>query len=139
MKNVQKIVDAFGGLEALPDNPILLVVGRYLPLAVEWIGTGPRGGMLVSVMHTYEQNGDRMRDPDVVAEVMADGRWLPVSYRQDSLGVFHEVIDYRGGELVVDERGSRSLAEFMVLFDGNLGDQGFVAAALQQAEPFTAK
>ena len=38
----------------------------------------------VSVAHYGEQNGDLMRDPDLVCEVYPDGRWVPVSFGENT-------------------------------------------------------
>ena len=60
-----------------------------MDLHLEWCGTGPRGGRMLSVAHTYLQQGDVMHDSEVVVECFpAAGRWLPLSYRQDNLGVY---------------------------------------------------
>jgi hypothetical protein len=45
-------------------------------LVIEHVGTGLRGGELVSVAHYGVQNGDPMRDPEIVFEVVA-GSWHP--------------------------------------------------------------
>jgi len=85
MKTAQKIIDLFGGLQALRNNSIKLEVQGFMPLSIEFIGAGPRNLPLVSVMHFYTQHGDLMRDPDMEFEVDGQGEWHPISYRQDSL------------------------------------------------------
>ena len=54
------------------------------------VGPGPRGLPTVSVAHYYTQNGDLMRDPEMVFEVGPDGAFHPVSYQQDNLGIYQE-------------------------------------------------
>src|SRR5262249_513506 len=61
----------------------------FMRLVIEHIGTGPRGGELVSVAHYGEQAGDLMRDPEIVFEVAA-GSWHPVSIQQDYVGSYRE-------------------------------------------------
>jgi len=39
-----------------------------------------------SVAHYYEQNGDLMRDPEMVFLKGCDGQWYPISFRQDGTG-----------------------------------------------------
>jgi hypothetical protein len=130
MKNVKAIIETLGGLNSLERNPISLRVPSFMPLSVEIIGRGPRGGVLLSVMHWFEQNGDLMRDPDVEIEIMPDsGEWLPVSYRQDSLGIFQEAVAVVDGEVRVNAKLVRDLRSFLVSWDRNVGDQGFVEAA----------
>ena len=90
MKTVQAIIDLFGGLDALKQQPIRLKVEGFMPLVIEHVGIGPRGQPLVSVAHYYEQNGDLMADPDIALEV-ADGVWSPVEFQQASRG-FHKSV-----------------------------------------------
>jgi len=108
-----------------------------MPLSIEWIGEGPRGNRMISVMHTYTQNGDMMRDPDVEIECVwdePDNRWrfLPVSYRQDGLGIFHEHVkpgeDSRG--FLINRKGVQDLCGFCYKWSANLNHQGFVEASL---------
>jgi hypothetical protein len=125
VKNVRAIIDAFGGLETLKDNPITLAVPGYMPLSIEHLGTGPRGGVLISVMHTLKQNGDLMRDPDVVVEVIPPaGWWLPVRYRQDALGIYQEAVVLDGDRLVTRSRLVDSLKQFLVEWDPQPGQAG---------------
>jgi hypothetical protein len=89
MTSVQEIIDVTGGWEHLRSHPLTLRVEGFMPLSLEIIGPGPRGGLLLSIMHSFEQNGDLMRDPDLVMEVVPQmGWWQPVSYRQDSLAIY---------------------------------------------------
>lgn len=130
VKNVQAIIDVFGGLEKLKDNPISLKVPGFMPLSVEIVGKGPRGGPLISIMHTYEQNGDLMRDPDLVVELIPPVNWwLPVSFQQDNLGIFQEAVLLDGDRLITHSRLVDSLKAFMAEWDRNLGQQGFVEEA----------
>ena len=50
-----------------------------------------RGGELVSVAHFGEQEGDLMRVPEIVFEVVA-GAWNPVSIQQDYVGSSREAV-----------------------------------------------
>lgn len=130
VKNVQAIIDLFGGLERLKDNPISLRVPGFMPLSIEIVGKGPRGGPLLSIMHHYEQNGDLMRDPDLVVELIPPVNWwLPVSFRQDNLGIFQEAVLLDGDRLITHSRIVDSLKAFMAEWDRNIGEQGFVEEA----------
>jgi len=97
MKNVWKIIEAFGGLAALKDGYIRLENPGYMPLVIEYVGTGPRGLPLISVAHYYTQNGDAMRDPEITFEInlltLRDAtiaKFLPVTYQQDAVGLYQE-------------------------------------------------
>lgn len=43
MKTVQTIIDLLGGLARLRTHPIKIDVEGFMPLSIEFIGTGPRG------------------------------------------------------------------------------------------------
>jgi hypothetical protein len=129
MRNVQRIIDTKGGLAALKPRPIRLQVPGFMRLVIEHVGTGPRGGELVSVAHYGEQNGDLMRDPEIVFEVVA-GAWHPVSIQQDYVGSYREVV-FVGEDSKVYVRPAlvRDIAAFARIWDRNLKHQGFVDAA----------
>ena len=82
--------------------------------------TGPRGGELVSVAHYGEQNGDLMRDPEVVFEVAAD-QWQPVSIQQDYIGSYREAVFVgENGKVLVRPAEVRDIASFARFWDRNL-------------------
>ena len=114
-----------GGVHA-----VRIAVSGYMPLSVEEIGSSGDGYRLVSLCHYGEQNGDLMRDPDIVFlfhngpdGVAAE----PMSFRNDYLGLSQDVYRY-------DETGKRThvllalkqdLKEFAQSWFANLKDQGF--------------
>ncbi len=117
-----------GGVHA-----VRIAVSGYMPLSVEEIGSSGDGYRLVSLCHYGEQNGDLMRDPDIVFlfHNLPDGAVAePVSFRNDYLGIVQEVYRY-------DETGRRThvvpslkqeLKEFAESWFANLKDQGFFAS-----------
>ena len=129
MRNVQKIIDTRGGLEALKRKSIRLEVPGFMWLVIEHIGTGPRGGELVSVAHYGELNGDPMRDPEIVFEV-AGGQWHPVSIQMDYTGTYREAVFVgEDGKVFVRPAEVRDIQAFSRVWDRNLKHQGFVEAA----------
>jgi len=111
---------------------VRITVPGYMPLSVEKIGVTQDGHRLVSLCQYGEQNGDLMRDPDLVFMVtdLPDGAAAePLSFRNDYLGLSQEVYRY-------DEAGRRThvvpplkqeLKEFAESWFANLKDQGFFA------------
>jgi len=111
---------------------VRITVPGYMPLSVEEIGISRDGHRLVSLCQYGEQNGDLMRDCDLVFMVtdLCDGAAAePVSFRNDYLGLSQEVYRY-------DETGRRThvvpslkqeLREFAESWFANLKDQGFFA------------
>ena len=120
--------------ELLADaRAVRITVPGYMPLSVEEIGTSGDGHRLVSLCQYGEQNGDLMRDSDLVFMVtyLPDGAAAePVSFRNDYLGIVQDVYRY-------DETGRRThvvpplkqeLKEFAESWFANLKDQGFFAS-----------
>jgi hypothetical protein len=129
MRNIQNIIDAKGGMAALKSRPIRLEVPGFMRLVIEHIGRGPRGGELVSVAHYGEQNGDLMRDPEIVFEVVSAG-WYPISIQQDYVGSFQEaVFTGQDGKVYVRPALIKDIQVFTRIWDKNLAHQGFLAAA----------
>ncbi len=114
-------------------SAVRITVPGYMPLSVEEIGSSGDGYRLVSLCHYGEQNGDLMRDPDIVFlfHNVPDGAAAePVCFRNDYLGIVQEVYRY-------DEAGKRThvlptlkqdLTEFAESWFANLKDQGFFAS-----------
>lgn len=129
MKTVAKIIDTFGGLEGLKQQPIRLKVEGFMPLVIEHVGVGPRGQPLVSVAHYYEQQGDLMADPDMTFEV-ADGTWSPVEFHQASPPVYQRAVSVgEDGKVLIKPKLLADLKRFAAVWDRNLRDQGFLKAA----------
>ena len=112
---------------------VRITVPGYMPLSVEEIGISRDGHRLVSLCQYGEQNGDLMRDCDLVFMVtdLPDGAAAePVSFRNDYLGLSQEVYRY-------DETGRRThvvsslkqdLKEFARAWFVTLREQGFFAS-----------
>lgn len=99
-----------------------------MALHIEQIGEN-KYGKLYSFAHYYEQNGDLMRDPDIVMLKAADGEFYPISYRQDGLGMDREYVifneDGRGWK--INRRLQADLAVFCGQWAKNIMDQQHVA------------
>jgi hypothetical protein len=146
MKNVAKIIKSRGGLRDLAGSPvgtgkaIRVESAGFMPLCIECIGESPHGeGMvLISVAHYGEQNGDAMRDPDMVFDVNTSddpsigwesGNWRPVSFRNDYVGLYQEALFLQDGQVMVRSRLVKELRVFARIWDRNIKAQGFVEAA----------
>jgi hypothetical protein len=143
VKNIQAIIDLFGGLPWLQkdNNYIRLQAPGFMRLVIEYIGTGPRDLPAISVAHYGEQNGDAMRDPEIVFEVdwtpqsgWGPQEWGPISFRNDYLGICQEgeagaVFVGDDGKVKIRPRLVQDLKAFARQWDRNIQDQGFVDAA----------
>jgi hypothetical protein len=139
LKNVAKLIERHGGMVRLvAGNALKIEAPGFMALHVECIGASPHGPglVLVSVCHYGEQNGDAMRDPDMVFDVLptADaqlgwrsGNWRPVSYRNDYVGAMREAVyaDDRG-RVMVRPALVKELKAFARTWDRNLKAQGFL-------------
>ncbi len=89
-----------------PDSGIMAVV-------VEWVGDCKLGAVF-SIAHYYEQNGDLMADPEMTfLKAYSSGKYFPMSYKLDGLGVYREGLIWEDGEpRYINEREQRDEAIF---------------------------
>ncbi len=119
-------------LQLLGDTTAVRLTSKgFMPLSVEDIGSSPEGYRLISVCHYGEQNGDLMRDPDMVFAIHGQGDCLmaePLSFRNDYMGINQEVYRYddHGKRTHVDPRLKKELTSFARLWFRNLKAQGFL-------------
>jgi hypothetical protein len=143
MKTVQKIIEAHGGIEALRNRYIRIENKPYMPLVIEYIGTTPIPVRvdehprpfrlpMISVAHYGMQNGDAMRDPEMVFHVhVLEGRivsWTPRYFRNDYAGLEQEVFTEKAGKLLYKPKLLRELRGFAAMWDRNICQQGFLKA-----------
>lgn len=90
----------------------------YMPVVVERVGKieqGPfSGAEIISVAHYGEQNGDLMRDPEVVFIRDCNGNYYPDGIRNDYLGTNRRAISYNaaGEPVKFNPREQGDLAVF---------------------------
>ena len=113
------------------ETAVRLTVNGYMPLSIESIGTSADGNRLISLCHYGEQNGDLMRDPDMVFEIhaCADAPAAePLSFRNDYMGLLQEVYRYddHGKKTHVNAKLKQELTSFVRTWFTNLKNQGFL-------------
>ena len=136
MKTYQHFAKILSDLLA-NDTAIRLTVNGYMPLSVEDIGKSAEGNRLVSICHYGEQNGDLMRDPDMVFEFHQWPDALaaePLSFRNDYMGINQEVYRYNdiGKKTHVNTKLKADLKAFARTWFSNLKQQGFLTAAQRE-------
>ena len=113
------------------NTAVLLTVNGFMPLSIEDIGQSADGNRLIAISHTGEQNGDLMRDPEMVFEIhtyaspdMAE----PLSFRNDYMGLMQEIYHYNddGKKTHVNAKLKQHLKSFARAWFTNLKDQGFL-------------
>jgi len=131
MPNLTKVIQKHGGWEILTKRPIKLELGGYEPLVIQHLGVyARRFGQLLSVMHYYEQNGDIMRDPEVVFST-TEGfeQWCPVEYILDSLAVRQKVLYVEYDKVYEDPQARKDVESFCRVWDRNIKEQGWLESA----------
>ncbi len=109
------------------DNP------PWMPLDIEDILiSGPNGLRTISVAHYGKQNGDPMRDPEMLFEVSRDGSEFtfdPYYWRNDYLGI-ERYSSFRDDEqkLFILAGLKRQHEQFARTWDANLRAQGYYDA-----------
>ena len=95
--------------------------GAFMPVSIELIGNC-RLGDLFSVAHYYEQNGDLMRDPEMVFLRDSAGRFFPTYFRQDGgLGFEQESADVEKGTFLLAVQAEH--ASFADMWMKNIREQ----------------
>ena len=117
-----------------------LTVHGYMPLSVEYIGHSAEGNRLIAISHTGEQNGDLMRDPEMVFEIHTSSTSHvaePLSFRNDYLGIMKEIYRYdeNGKKTHVDARLKQDLTSFGWTWFQNLKDQGLLPSKIGSPKP----
>ena len=128
---IVEIIEEQGGLEKLKEvGHFKIVNSPYMDLNIDYIGKGPNGHPMIAIAHNYIQNGDVMADPDMQVEIYCD-LLFPVTYQQDSLGIFQEVYetDEKGKAVGVRPKLKTQLKSFLEKWCSNLRKQGFIEAA----------
>ena len=93
--------------------------GGMMPLHLEWINTD-----IVAVSHTYVQNGDLMRDPEMTFRINRENGTLePLTFRQDgSIQIYQEVYPEPGRWI---PKLSRDLSSFAQQWLKNISEQNY--------------
>ena len=98
-----------------------ITVNNYImmPLHLEWIDTD-----VIAVSHTYTQNGDLMRDPEMTFRVDREkGTMEPLTFRQDgSIQIYQEVYPEPGKWI---PKLHRDLNTFAQQWLKNISEQGY--------------
>ncbi len=100
----------------------------YMPLVLEYIGhhdilKKPQ----ISMVHYGEQNGDLMRDPEMIFMVDFEKKTAEaVSYRNDYAGYFEEVFVLTKNQVYYSSSQRISQNQFALTWFENLKAQGFI-------------
>lgn len=130
------------GLQRVGDRKTINNNSSFVPLDVEVVGTVKAGidgqGLLISMTHWGEQNGDKMRDPDMLfikcmLKSLRTGKvqvkYFPVTYRNDFVGADRVGCTFRNGEIhQIYLTAQKDMAYFANIWLRNIKEQQFPEA-----------
>jgi len=134
MRTIARILAEAGNLP--PGFHIHIDNSPWMPLDIEDIEiSGPNFLPSISVAHYGKQNGDAMRDPEMLFEMRREGSEIvlePYYWRNDFVGI-EQYSGYRDDEqkLFTLHNLKQKQEEFASLWDRNLADQGYFEAFLR--------
>jgi hypothetical protein len=116
--------------ELLPEgrNHISIENKPFMRLVVERIWKDQ-----ISLCHYGEQNGDPMRDPEVVF-LIEGNEAKPVYFLNDYVAVEHATVEDLFGDVPVKPGTQKDLDSFVKIWWRNIKEQGFFEAAKQSVE-----
>jgi hypothetical protein len=117
--NYRKLMELLG-----PEDHRRIENRPFMPLSVEKLD----GQGFISLCHYGEQNGDLMRDPEVVF-LVTDESAKPVYFRNDYVGTEHATVPDHFGDVPVKPHLQKDLDSFCRMWWSNLQEQGFFAQA----------
>ena len=139
-QKAKKVFDALtAGMEQIGDHK-KIENDPYMPLSIEVIDTyGPDEGIQISLCHYGKQNGDLMRDPEMIFIKALDGQYYPYYYRNDYVGIEQYSVEFAPDGMGI-ERYWKSLQRQQATFAGqwaqNLKEQGFIEALNKPTKEF---
>ncbi len=93
--------------------------GSFMPVSVEMLCDD-----IVSIAHYYEQNGDLMADPEMTFWRGPDGRYYPMSFRNDGTGTYDVCLFLENGKpQKFFPRMQADSAQFTTIWMRNIRDQ----------------
>jgi len=112
-----------GGYKKVSNDP-------YMPLTMDVLAD-TEYGRVISISHTFLQNGDLMADPDMQLLVKFNKQTVQaMTFQNDGLGIYQECLFFDdAGKLLVRMNLLKELNQFLDMWTKNLIDQGFVEAA----------
>jgi len=119
VENILKAHNKFDEFLASNNFWLRLEHDTYMPLVIEKLpGIGLAGKTGVSVAHYGEQNGDPMRDPEIVFDWET---WQPVMFQNDYAGVYQDFQEHPA-----EAKGAMEFANS--LWSTNLKEQDYEKA-----------
>ena len=99
----------------------------FMDLTVENLYTADHyGNPIFSITQYGKQNGDMMRDPDMTVSVNREaGTIIPLTFQNDYMGTYQEIIQERRGKLMYCVSLLKQLDDFMWMWLKNIKEQGF--------------
>lgn len=142
MNTVQLLIEKHLAGSLQTDGFIKIENHPYLPLTIEMIGEGPNELEQIAVSHHFIQNGDLMRDPEIVFEIdQSEKVWgfHPVEVTMDPVGRRARATWIENGKVLRNMQEFRDLKSFARTWDKNIKEQGFDKAPVKTSATTKAK
>ena len=124
MQTILQILERAGGWH--PGLWLKIDNAPFMELVIEAVDeSGPCGLPALSVAHYGEQNGDAMRDPEMLFELEASGELNPFSYRNDYIGLEQRSRFIDSGQYVSRRELFIQHVSFAKVWGRNLQRQGY--------------
>ena len=120
-KVMDKLTESIKGakMETKIDN----TNGTFMAVHVERVGRCDMGPVF-SIAHYYEQEGDKMRDPDMEFIKGEDGEYYPTSFWQDSPLVRDDAVEWEDSKVSgIRPKLQAKLATFANMWMKNIKEQ----------------
>jgi hypothetical protein len=120
-KSATQILDKLtqGLVRAGDSRKVNTAPGTFMAVCVENIGSSQ-----FSLAHYGEQNGDLMKDPEVVFTKRANGEWYPLTYENSYVGKYTEAVEYNpDGTFNVNQKAYNDLRSFCATWMRNIAEQ----------------
>ena len=127
--NYKRLSPFLDAVRKLPGQHFTFTREGYEPLSIEYLEYSFKGYPVWSMMHTYRQNGDTMRDPDMTFLVdEKGGNIIPHTFQQDGCAFMEYGTSYQ--EVWADDTHWRptlraDLDRFLKQWITNILNQGF--------------
>ena len=135
----KRLIPFINAADSQPDHYYKFTSGEYMPLTVEYLHEKRFGFPVWSIMHTYTQYGDVMRDPEITFLLdTKNGRIIPLTFRQDGAAFTRSGTYYQEVFISSDEYRpsfATDIDTFLNRWSKNILSQGFTAAQALRKNP----
>ncbi len=110
----------------IPDGYERISVSGYMDLHIQYLETKDNGGVIISLAHNYEQNGDVMAEPDMKIRIYPETKMAEaMTYQYSYFGQYQQVYPIIDGKEMLDYELKKKLNSVLLKWLTTLNQQGF--------------